>query len=292
MLSNLFYNIVGKPESKEIKLKSSLFKYCMNGNLEKVKKNYLELSTFYIINSDYDRLNKLIDEIFIFACSNNKISIVNWIYYESRIKIKLSDGFEIVLRQNYSDLIKWFIDNIYILEKLFLSSISNNNNNISIIIIDYCSRHHIFNVLIEGFIQSCYIKNMKLVFSIYRVLKNYPEIDSVIENILKESNKLHIVVINFLLDNYDGNILQKLYCEEKYNDIIKILNIPTKKNTNSDVIITEKCSICLEKSDFISSCNHYYCLKCFLTYNIKYKSNNCSYCRQVFDLQKCCFIKN
>jgi len=300
-INNWFNNFVRNFESDRTYFKRLFFEYCKNGDLKNAKKYYDKIVlTFFTLLSTHLNfaylLPELNDETFIIACSNNKVNIASWIYRKRITDKYLLKGFEIALLQENFSVFNWFLHDHSILIKLIRISISINDIFIFNFIIDYCFDNNIWIVLVKAFNICCYTKKLEMANSIYQRLSNYPEINTIIADIIMKfrlSRDTNSNIYKWLHSLGDENfILQNLYNPEKYDEIIQKLNIPSKKNTNSDVIITEKCSICLEKYNFISSCNHYYCLKCFLTYNIKYKNNNCSYCRQIFDLQKCCFIKN
>jgi len=49
----------------------------------------------------------------------------------------------------------------------------------------------------------------------------------------------------------------------------------------------DKCSICLNDSNFISSCNHHFCLECFLIWRINHDKNECPNCKQYIQTDKC-----
>jgi len=53
----------------------------------------------------------------------------------------------------------------------------------------------------------------------------------------------------------------------------------------------DKCCICLiENYNFLSSCNHCYCLECFLTWKIKHNKNDCCYCKEDFIIENCVYM--
>jgi len=75
------------------------------------------------------------------------------------------------------------------------------------------------------------------------------------------------------------NSLENLYDKKEYDKIIDKLNIERK-----EIIINkdDKCCICFtEDYNFLSSCNNYYCLECFLIWKFEYDKNDCC-CKQDF----------
>ena len=85
------------------------------------------------------------------------------------------------------------------------------------------------------------------------------------------------------------NSLQDLYDKKEYNKIIDKLKIQ-----RAEIICNkeDKCCICFsEDYNFLSSCNHCYCLDCFLMWKIKHNKNECCYCKQNIIIEKC-IVKN
>ena len=83
------------------------------------------------------------------------------------------------------------------------------------------------------------------------------------------------------------NSLQDLYENKEYDKIIEKLKI----QKNDDVEI-ETCSICYEEnSNFLTSCNHNFCIDCFMEWYIGHNKKECSYCMQNIIIEKCT-VKN
>jgi hypothetical protein len=83
------------------------------------------------------------------------------------------------------------------------------------------------------------------------------------------------------------NSLQDLYDSKEYDKIIEKLKIGKKDN-----IPIEICSICYDNnSNFLTSCNHNFCVECFMMWYIEHNKKQCSYCMQNIDIEKCA-VKN
>ena len=60
--------------------------------------------------------------------------------------------------------------------------------------------------------------------------------------------------------------------------IIKSIN-SLQYHGSKEIKIHDKCSICFNNSNIITDCEHYFCKKCLIQWNIKSCEFNCPYCR-------------
>jgi len=68
--------------------------------------------------------------------------------------------------------------------------------------------------------------------------------------------------------------------------IIEKLKIQRK---DFKINLEDKCVICFKEDyNFLSSCNHSYCLDCFLIWYIGYDKKECCYCKQNIIIDNCC----
>jgi hypothetical protein len=97
----------------------------------------------------------------------------------------------------------------------------------------------------------------------------------------------YIKIIGGKIERYEiNNRLEYLFETKQYNKIIDKLNI--KINNNLIIRPEDKCAICFsENYNFISSCNHTFCLECFLTWYIVHEKTTCSYCIQHINIELC-----
>jgi hypothetical protein len=105
------------------------------------------------------------------------------------------------------------------------------------------------------------------------------------------NKKIWLLTICDYNDNdLDSNVLIiKLFNEKQYIKLAKYLKIQEndfKLNSGNN------CSICFsENYNFLSSCNHSFCLECFLLWYIGHDKKTCSYCMKLIDIEKC-YYKN
>jgi hypothetical protein len=88
---------------------------------------------------------------------------------------------------------------------------------------------------------------------------------------------------------YIINPLKRLFINKQYNEIAEYLKIQKNdfKINNENI-----CAICFsENYNFLTSCNHSFCLECFLVWYIGYDKKSCSYCMNLIDIEKC-YYKN
>jgi len=105
--------------------------YCKNGNLEAIKKIYLNIIPSRLIHTyglliacDYNNLNIIQflvtikhnpdiyydDCYFIYACKQNRLEIAKWIYLQHEPKIEtINSIFHYACKNNKSEIIKWLL---------------------------------------------------------------------------------------------------------------------------------------------------------------------------------------
>jgi len=77
-------------------------------------------------------------------------------------------------------------------------------------------------------------------------------------------------------------------CISKSKEINNILNNLKIQKSNIDIENKKLCCICFNNNcNFLSSCNHTYCLECFLMWRIVHDKNSCYSCMKEIHLSKC-----
>ena len=153
----------------------------------------------------------------------------------------------------------------------------------------------------EAFINACYNKHIE-VAKWLMTLDDKPNVHAFNDYAFKFAcYNRHIEVAKWLVTICDSyyieiedekiksweikNVLEDLYDKKEYNKIIDKLKIQRK-----EIIINkeDKCCICfIEDYNFLSSCNHCFCLDCFLMWKIKHNKKECCYCKQDIVVEKC-----
>jgi len=231
-------------------------------------------------------------------------------YYKLNIHANDDEAFRYACRYGHIEIAKWLIS-------LDANTILKTNNDFAFINTFYNGDFNLINVLMGmeykidihakndyAFRNACkygHIEVAKWLYSLDDKTNIHAKNDYAFRNACKYG---HIEVAKWLIticddyyiefeDNIEDSIkdykirnrLQDLYDNKEYDKIIDKLKIERK-----DIIINkeDKCSICFtEDYNFLSSCNHCYCLECFLLWKIVHNKKECCYCKQKIITEKC-----
>ena len=271
---------------------------CKNGHLDIIKW-LISLNIFFDTND-------IINEGFDSACSNGKIDIAEFLY-EKYKNINLNGAFITACSYNKLYVAIWLlslnkkIDLHYESDNAFRSACSLGYLDIAKWLMSFDDKPDIHIDNDEVFRNACtdgYINIAKWLYS----LDDKPNIRANNDDAFKNAcsnqhidialwltticNDFNIVIKHNEIINWKiKNGLEEFYNKKEYDKIIKILNIQKKEyieNTNN------QCSICYgNKPNFTTSCNHTFCLDCFLTWYICHDKKECSYCRQDIIINNC-----
>lgn len=305
IIYNIFYSIY-----YEI-LKLYLIELCKYGMINKIKhyyknnsikeedhilflniacnKGYLNIAKWLY---DYKKINLHADNYILKnACFNGNLNILKWLL--------LLDTFDIHVDNNYC--FRMSIRNEKFEVAKYLHFITYRTYNM--IPLDFCE---IIQFEFFGACTSNKLSKAKFLYSLDSSINFRRFSDYAFYNACHLSNHDIVYFLGSLCDEYyytvsiDGirdygvknnlHDLQYLYYNNEYDKIINKLGI----NKKEDFILdgNKNCTICFsEDYNFITSCNHTFCLNCFLTWYIKYNREECSYCRQNINIEHC-FIKS
>ena len=282
---------------------------------------YLEEAKFFydIGNIDSKLIDSTIyDNIFIKAINCEKLDIAKYILslnYEPKIEIlnNLCKNICAISSSLFYGIHHYWYKKIVVIN--FLCSINNN-------IIIECKD----NLLFENLCKYGYVNILKaLIFSQYNptieilnkefknvmcdhygkleVAKYLYSLDNNIDirqnndKIFKSCSKEKRIWLSTLCNDYvyhDNNWyimtpLKRLFINKQYNEIAEYFKIQKNdfKLNNENI-----CAICFsENYNFLSSCNHSFCLECFLLWYIGHDKKTCAYCMKLIDIEKC-YYKN
>jgi|LakMenEpi03Aug12_release.lakeMendotaPanAssembly.Ray.scaffolds.fasta_scaffold830595_1 hypothetical protein len=100
---------------------------------------------------------------------------------------------------------------------------------------------------------------------------------------------IFIDTLDNIIYNINKNEYKKFIENKEYNKIAEKLKIPIGKFKINE---EDKCVICFNnKYNFLTSCNHTFCIECFMIWYIGHDNKNCSYCMQKIEIEKCCLMK-
>jgi len=263
----------------EYNLQEIFLTYCVEGNLEKIKKFY-----------ENNKQNNLdLDKTFKVLSKFGDLDIIKWLYsfYKPNLKI-LSDAFIISSNESKLDFVKWLYsiisDKTIIhneINNLFCKTIIHNEINMAKWFYYSCDIKP--NIYIDNgdlFIAACMSGNIEIV----KWLKSL--CDDIFE--YKLSCRKSIINKNgedVIIDGVVDFKMAELYKQKNFKKIILILNFKEEFN------LIGSCLTCYSDNIEISTpCNHCFCLDCFLRWYIIDVKNDCYKCNKFF-LPSECFIK-
>jgi hypothetical protein len=285
---------------------NSFYDACLNEDLDMAK--WLYNGPFKNINIDYNFIFTFI------TCHNKKLDMVKWLYEIKRDEININTAFSYFCQIGNLELIKWLftLDNkpdIHYQDDFpFRIVCSKNYFDIAKFLITLDDKPDIHARNDEAFRMICFNNNIdfaKWMFNldnkpnirenddeafITACTKNYIELSIWLSNLC---DKYYIIIEN---DNkiiskwYIKDSIEELFKIKNYNELIEKLKIQKKDfYVLKNIIINNICCICFSYDhNFLSSCNHSYCLECFFTWYINHQKKECYYCMQNIDIEKCC----
>ena len=239
------FNIIEDIETDNIN-KFFLLASCEIGNIEIIE---------WILNSDYHiDINLENNLLFQIACQNNNVDIAKYIYKKTNNAI-INDNYIIynAFNNNYYELIKW------------LHSVNPQ-------VFSFLTNDHLYDFLLETIYSNVDMAEW--------LLKSFPNIPLYVGNnylFIKCCSNNHLQQAR-LLQRMKPNCfyINILDDEIVHYEILDILTI-TNKIYNINV---ENCYICYdEKSNVLTSCQHFYCKPCIEMHYIR-NDNRCPYCRK------------
>jgi hypothetical protein len=265
---------------------------------------------------NYDNLDDF-EWLFLDYCKNNNLEGIKRIEQYTEFYI-YKQGFEKACKYNNLEIAKWLL----ILEKkhginynkttVFYGVCVSGNLEVAkwLMTLDDKPDIHANNEIL--FITACIFGKLDIIKWLLS-LEDKPDIHimndyafKAICNIAQYGLKIYIKVIEYFLTlcyDYhviieDGKIkswkvqneLQFLLENKDYDKIIEKLKIPIKAIKISE---DNKCSICYENNyNFLTSCNHTFCVECFMIWYIEHNKKECSFCKQKIEIEKCYVIQN
>ena len=250
------------------------------------------------------------EDAFITACKNGKLMKAQDIYntYKPNIHADNDKAFRSVCKNGHKEVAQWLMTlddkpNIHVFDdQAFRVACLNGNLEVARWLMTLDDKPDIHALDDIAFRYACYNGHIETAQWLM-TLEDKPNIRAENDFAFIYANKRgHIEIVKWLIticDDYYIEIkynkiksykiikysLQELYNKKEYDKIIDKLKIERK-----DIMLNkeDKCSICFtEDYNFISSCNHCYCLDCFLIWKINYEKNSCCYCKQKIITEKC-----
>jgi hypothetical protein len=308
-IAKLLYSLKEKPIMHDL-YTTEFIRACVNGKLEMVKWLY---SIGDVCIEDKPNIHFNNEEAFKYASKNGHLQIVNWlINLEDKPNIHVDDDFAFKyachnghlniakllyysfddkpnIHAEHEDAFRYACHNGHLETAKWLYSLGNINI-------------HANNE--DAFKYACYEGQLDIAKWLYS-LDDKPLIDA--ENHFAFKNAcifaplrgIHVakwlasicsdyyikIENNKLIEWNIEDTLYELFEKKKYYKIIERLKIQKKQFIiNSE----DKCIICLKEDyNFMSSCNHSYCMECFFTWYIVHKKYVCCYCKQKITIEKC-----
>lgn len=208
-------------------------------------------------------------ENFLLACKNGHLELCQWLYHNKKrlnININHNEILYVAIKNGHLSICEWILE-------------TNKKK--------YKNICHIFWIF--------YLACLNGALNIAKYLfYNYPDIEITYKNNLIFIKFIYIYT-NF--ENYEINdryreitewfvkLKPDLYFIEMDNDVITKIGILKQidiiynntNNLNIHLNNTELCSICYEKTECVTPCHHFFCIKCIQEW---YRKNDtCPYCR-------------
>jgi len=255
------------------------------------------------------------DENFITACVNEYLEIAKWIYsLDDKHKNMLNLAFNSTCCSDRLEIAKWLysldnkIDIHYNNDEIFITICKVGFLDIAKWLYSLDDKHENISL---AFNNACYSNQLEIAKWLYS-LDNKLDINEFIFIYAVNNNRINLAkwlvsICNdysieieikkvyieysyeYIKNYYIKNSLEELIENKDYNKIIEKLKIQIKEFTINE---EDKCCICFESNyNFLSSCNHCFCLDCFLMWKLIDINNKCAYCNKDIEIQKCCVLK-
>jgi len=242
---------------------------------------HIEIAQWLCSLDDKPNIHSNDEEAFKNACYFGNIKIAQWLYSlddKPNIHANYEEAFRNACYSKHIEIAKWLYSlddkpNIHANDGAFRDACLYGHIDIAQWLYSLDDKPNIHANNDEAFRIACYYGYIEIAKWLVIIYEDY-EIE--IENDILKS---------WIIKNELNNMLEN----NEYDKIVEKLKIPIK-----DVIISKdnKCCICYEeKYNFLSSCNHTFCLECFLMWYIKCYKLDCSYCRQKIEIEKCYLLK-
>jgi len=228
--------------------------YCKNNNLKSIERIMLfNIPSKAIINYGFE-----------LTCENGHLEIAKWFYYNVRSNIiRIIEGYLMACINGHLEVAKW----LYFEEKLNIPTLND-----TIFMSTYTARIMII------------IKDRGFVKEIKRNIELVKWLTTICDNYYVEIEDEKIISCKIL------GKFQVLLKNKEFNKIIEKLKIPIKK---FEINEEDKCAICFnDKYNFLTSCNHTFCVECFMIWYINHEKKECSYCQQKIEIEKCCILES
>ena len=230
----------------------------INNNISLIKHYYNFIlyndNVFLLINNN---------ENLLIACEHGHLKLCQWLY-NNKIRLNINIDYKkilyIAIKNDHLSICKWI-----------LNTNNTNNTNIDIFGFFYLACLH-GKLEISKYIYYNY-KNIEITYKNNLIFKKFIYIHKNFE--YKIFNK-YIEITKWFI-----KLKPNLYFIEINNNIITKLGIMNQiniiDNKINNISYVESCSICYNKSECITNCNHFFCIKCIKKWYSK--NNACPYCR-------------
>lgn len=250
---------------------------CNKGNLNMVKFLY-EYKKYNLHDND--------DYIIKNVCFNGNLNILKWMLLMDTFDIHVDNDycFRMSIKNEKFEVAKYLYHLAYttdnriffsgIIEHEFFNACYSNKVSIAKFLYSLDNSIDFRNYDDKVFYDTCYINNQDIVYFLGSICDEY----------------YYTVSRYGIIDYGVKNSVKDMFYRKEYDKIISKLGI----NKKQDFILdgNKNCTICFsEDYNFITSCNHTFCLDCFLTWHIGHNKKECSYCRQNINIKNC-FIKS
>ena len=257
----------------------------------------MNYETICFHKQEYENMH--VNEYFLLiACESGYVDWIQWLcYYDMNISLSMknqlpflvaceSENLEIILHLLNKDKELLFILKDYLYQEIML-------NNYGFVMFIYNKIPHVFELFTNkemlDFFYNWYYDNEDMTqwfcetFSFIHIVSNNHEI---FINAYESQDIRLIKLLNFMRPD--------CYYIEMFDDMIQSfeINYSVKpgKTIEKKMLSIDKCYICYENANIITSCNHYYCKECIEKH---YESNSlyCPYCRKEnYEYQLCLII--
>lgn len=285
----------------------------VNNNLKEHLKNFSDMPS--IAEKLSKNFSNLINNSFMAACFKGHLHIAIWLYYLDSININTSfinSSFLLACKQGYFDIAEW----LYSIDK----NIDLNKYNFTPFI--YACYHG--NIEFAKWLDSFNDKpDLNIIKKAHKMAIENDKLDVALwlwtlnkKNNIRENNDYifkkicedkNIKLIKLLCelcsdyfveyDDYDNikswkvkTDIDYLYEKKDYDKLIEKFKIIKVYFTDNQKYKDNRCIICHSNNyNFLTSCDHAFCLDCFLQYYIEYNKKKCCVCNRTIKLDECCY---